>query len=129
MPRSIIPLCLVTPLLAATFDVVLVRTAMAFGTFFKVADAFFDVFAPDVVLRVLVAAIAGGLAVVISHMAGDAARVMVAIQHKVFVVVKGCGCPFVLGVALQAITGDLPVQPVRRCFVAGLALGGGLFFE
>ena len=96
----------------AAFDVVLIGALVAFGAIVELANAFFDVFAPNVLLRMFMASVAGGAAVVVAHMAGDTTRVVIAVEHKILVVVKRCRRPLFLAVALQAIAGNLLVQGV-----------------
>jgi hypothetical protein len=95
---------------ATTLDVVLVGAAVAFNAVVKFADALFDVFASNVVGRVFVTAVTSGAAVVIAHMASCAAGVVVFVQNKVLVVIKGRWCPLVLRVTLQTVAGDLFVK-------------------
>ena len=107
---------------SAAFDVVFVAAAVAFHAVLVFADAFLDVLAADVVGRVFVAAVTGGAAVVVAHMAGGTRGVVIAVQYKELVMVKGGRCPLGLGVALQAVAADLRVQRASRNLVAGLAL-------
>src|SRR5664279_3962239 len=97
----------VLALVFATFDVMCVGTLMALDAIVEFADTFFDVFATNVVGRVFMTAVAVVAAVVVAHMAGDTSGVVVAVEEKVFVVVKRCGCPLFLGMALNAIAGNL----------------------
>lgn len=107
-------LALVAVSLCATFDIVLVAATVTLGTVFKLANALFYVFAPDVGLRVFVAAITGVAAVVIAYMASHTTGGVVWVQHKVFVMLKSGWCPLLLGVALGTVAGDLLVQCIRR---------------
>jgi hypothetical protein len=113
----------------AALDVVFVGAAMALDAVIKFADAFFNVFAPDVVGRVFVTAVTGGAAVVVADMASCAAGVVVFVQRKVLVVVESGWRPLVLRVALQAVTGDLFVQRISGHLVAGLARLTGIGLE
>lgn len=111
---SVVPaLTALTVLAALASDVVLIRTAVTLHTIVEIANAFFHVFTPNVGGRVFMATIAGVAAVVVAHVAGNTRGVVVAVQQKVFVVVKGRGSPLLLGVALCAIAGDLLVQRIR----------------
>jgi hypothetical protein len=96
----------------ATLDIVLIGTAMAFDAIVELAYALFDVFAPDIDRRVLVAAVAGVGAVIIAHVAGHTGSGVVAIQHEVLVMFKRGGRPLLLGVTLTTVTGNLLMQRV-----------------
>lgn len=100
----------------------LIGIAVALNAIIEIADAFLDVLAANVVRCVLVAAIAGVAAVVVSNMAGHAAGIVVAIKLEIFAVIERRRCPLILVVALAAVAGNLPVQRVGRRFVARLAL-------
>jgi hypothetical protein len=113
----------------ATLDVMLIGAAVALGAVVELADAFFNVLAPDVVGRVIVAAITRGAAVVVARVASDTTRGVVLVQHKVFVVIKTGRCPLVLAMALQAVAGDLLVQGIGGYPVAGLACLTGTWLE
>lgn len=91
-------------------DIVLIRAAMAFDAVLEIADAFFDVLAPDLLGRVLMAAIAGIAAVVVAFVASHAFHVVIPVEHKIFVVIECRGYPFLLGMALAAIAGDLLME-------------------
>ena len=93
-------------------DVVLVSVLVAFGTVAVIADALLDMLAADIFLRVLVAAIAGVATVVVTHMAGCAFHIVVAVQFEILCVNEGGRRPFILIVALTAIASDLLVQTV-----------------
>ena len=108
--------------LFTTPDVMLIGAAVALHAVVKLAYALFDVLAPDIGGRVLVAPIAGVAAVVIAHMASHATGGVVAVQRKVLVVLKSGWRPFLLGVALGTVPGDLLVQGVNGRLVAALAL-------
>ena len=86
-------------------DVVLVSVLVAFRTVTVIADALLDMFAADIFLRVFVAAIAGIATVVVTHMAGCAFHIVVAVQFEIL-------CVNVV-VALTAIACDLLVQYSR----------------
>jgi hypothetical protein len=103
-------------------DVMLIGTAMAFNAVVEVAYAFFDMLAANIGKRVLVATVTGVLAVVIAHMAGCTARIVIAIQCEELVVIERRRNPFFLRVALAAIAGNLFVQRIDRRFVTALAL-------
>lgn len=105
-----------------TANVVLVGIAVALDAIVVVADAFFDVLAPNLFLRVLVAAVAGVATVVVAHMAGHTAIVVVAIELEILGVVEGRRRPLVLAVALATVAGDLLVQRILGRLVAILAV-------
>ncbi len=92
----VIFLALVATLVSTALNVVFIGAAVAFHTVVKFSDAFFNVLTPNVVGCVLVAAVAGVAAVVITHMAGHTAGVVVTVQNKIFVVVKSGRSPFFL---------------------------------
>ena len=93
-------------------DVVLVSVLVAFGAVAVVADALLDVLAPDLLGRMLMTAVTGITAVVIAHVAGRAFHVVIPVQREILVVIEGGRRPFILAVALTAITRDLLVQAV-----------------
>jgi hypothetical protein len=113
----------------AALDVMFVGAAVAFDAVVKFTDAFFNVFASDVVGRVFMASVTRGAAVVVADMASGAAGVVVFVQCKVLVVVEGGWRPLVLRVALHAVTGDLFVQRIGGHLVAGLARLTGIGLE
>ena len=98
----------------ATLNIVLVSAAVALHTIVELTYSFFNVLPPDVGWRVLVAPIAGVAAVIITYMAGHTRGGVVAVQHKVFVVLKRGWRPLLLGVALGTVSGNLLVQRIRR---------------
>jgi hypothetical protein len=65
--------------LSTPFDIVLVATAVALNTVFKLANSFFKVLAPDIGWRVLMASVTGVTLVVIEHMAGNTTRCVIAV--------------------------------------------------
>lgn len=91
-------------------DILLVGTSVAFDAVLEVPDTLIDVFAPDLLGRVLVATVAGIAAVVVPDMAGRAFHVVVAIQSEILVVIECRRNPLLLGMALAAIARDLLVQ-------------------
>ena len=95
-------------------DIVLIGAAVAFNAVLEVANTFFDMLAPDILRGVLMAAVAGVAAVVVTHMTGRAFHVVIAIQNEILVVIEGCRYPFVLGMALAAIPGDLLMERIFR---------------
>lgn len=98
----------------------LVGTAMTFDAVLEVPDTLLDVFAPDLLGRVLVATVAGIAAVVVADMACHAFYVVIAIQSEILVVIECHRHPLLLGMALAAIALDLLMQCVGRRLVAGL---------
>lgn len=107
---AMLPLSLALP--SRHPDIVFVGVLVTFSTIAVVADAFFDVLAANLFLRVLVTAIAGITAVVVSHMAGCAFHIVITIQFEILRVIECRGSPFILTVALTAIACDLLVQAV-----------------
>jgi hypothetical protein len=73
---------------------------MAAHTVIQIANAFLSVLRLNPLGRVFVATVAGVGFVIVLRMAGDALYVVVTIQHKRFLVVKGCRPPCRLRVAL-----------------------------
>lgn len=57
----------------------------------------------------LVTAIAGIATVIVALMAGHTLDVVIPVQRKIFVMIEGGRYPFLLVMALAAITGDLIV--------------------
>jgi hypothetical protein len=88
-------------------DVVFIRTAVTFDTLIKLPDTFFNMLAADIGRRMLMTSIAGIATVIIIHMAGSATCLVVAVQHKIFIMIKACRLPFVLRMATAAITRHL----------------------
>lgn len=88
------------------------RAAVALHTVLGVPDAFFLVLCPHVGLRVLMTAVAGEALEVVAGVAGDAARVVIPVEHEEPGVLEGCRLPGGRGVALAAIALDLTVQGV-----------------
>ena len=103
-------------------NVMFVGIAVALDTVVKVTDSFFDMLAPNIRRRVFVATITGVTAVVVAHMAGDAARIVIAVKREILVVIESRWCPLVLLVALAAVAAHLLVQRIARRLVTGLAL-------
>lgn len=93
-----------------TADVMFVTAAVALDTIVKLADTFLDVLPANVGWRVFMAAVAGEAAIVVAGMAGDTARVVVAIELEMLVVIKRCRRPFLLTMTLSAVAGNLLVQ-------------------
>ena len=87
----------------------LVGAAMALDAIGEVADTFFDMLTPDIFRGVLMATIAGVLAVVVAQMAGHAARIVMPVENEGLVMIEAGRHPFILTVALSAIAGDLAV--------------------
>lgn len=120
-PLSVIP----TFLTASTTNIVLICTAMAFGTIFKIPDAFFHMFRANIRSSVFVAAVAGKLFEIAFGVAGFTFCFMVFIQHEKFVVIEGSRFPLLLAMALVAVITNFQVHGVGRCRMAGLALAVG----
>ncbi len=57
--------------LSTPFDIVFIATTVTLNAVFKLPNAFFKVFAPNIGWRVLMASITGVPLVVIQYMAGD----------------------------------------------------------
>ena len=92
---------------SAPANVMLIGTAVAFNAVVEVADAFFDMLAANAGKRIFVTAVTGVTAVIVAHMASCTARIVVVIQHEKLVVVECRRNPFLLSVALAAISADL----------------------
>jgi hypothetical protein len=103
-------------------NIMFIRIPVTFDAVVKIANAFLDVLAPDIVRGVFMATKAGVGAVVVADMAGDATVVVIAIKLEMFVVIKSRWRPFVLLVALAAVATDLLVQGICRRLVTRLAL-------
>ena len=112
-----------------TTNVMFIGIAMALDAVVVIANAFLDVLAANVFLRMLMTTIAGVTTVVVAHMAGYAAVVMVAVKLEILVVIEGRRRPLVHAVALAAIAGDLLMQRVFWCLVAALAFIARGFFQ
>lgn len=89
-----------------------IAAAMTLDTIVELADTFLDVLATNVLKCVLMASVAGVATVVVAGMAGHAACVVVTVEFEVLVVIKSRRRPFLLRMALAAITSDLLVQRV-----------------
>jgi len=100
----------------------LVGAAMALDAIGEVANTFLDMLTPDIFRSVLMATIAGVLAVVVAQIAGHAARFVMPVEHESLVMIETGRDPFILTVALPAIAGDLAVQRIGWRFVATFAL-------
>ena len=96
--------------------------AVTLNAILKVADAFLQMFSFDPGRLVFVTAITGVAAEIILDMTSRASGVVVSVQKKKLVVLKRCGFPCVLTVALLAIALNLTVQAVNWCLVAAFAL-------
>lgn len=90
----------------------LVRTAMTFHTVFKIPDALVQMLASDLRRRMLMASITGVLSEIALWMASDACRIVIPIQHKVFVMLKGGRLPFFFAVALCTARRQLFVERI-----------------
>ena len=97
-----------------TFDVVLVGASVAFHTVVKLANALFNVFAPDIGWRVFMAAITGVPLVVVAHMASGASGCVIAVKHKVLGVIESGWGPLLLGMTLRTVARNLLVQRIAR---------------
>lgn len=115
---TLLSLTLITPFSVATLDVMLVGTPVTLDAIVEIANAFLDMLAADTVRGMFVASIAGVPAVVVAHMAGHATGIVVAVEIEIFAVIESRRCPLILVVALDTITGNLPVQRVGGRFVA-----------
>lgn len=100
----------------------LICTAVAFGTIFKIPDAFLNMFLADIRRRVFVAAVAGKLLEVAFDVASFTFCFVVCIQNEKFVVIEGSRFPLLLAMALVAVVANFQVHGVGRCRMAGLAL-------
>ena len=117
LPTSAIPTkSVVTPLPAFLFllsptprhpDVVFIGTAVAFHAVLEIANSFLDMLAPDFLGCVLVTAVAGIAAVVVTQVTRHAFHIVITIQNEILVVVEGRRYPLLQGMALAAIPGDL----------------------
>ena len=58
------------------------------------------------------AAVAGVPAVVVTHVTSCAFHIVITIQNEILVVIEGRGYPFLLGMALAAIPGDLLMERI-----------------
>jgi hypothetical protein len=105
-----------------SFRFVLISTAMALYTNLVVVNSFFHMLLADLGAGVLVAAVAGVVAVAFVYVTGTAFRCVVPVEAKVFFVIEGRRCPSLLGVARTAISLDLPVQSITWIKVATVAL-------
>lgn len=95
--------------LTSPADIVLIRATVTFNAVLEVTNTLFNMFPPDLVGRMLMTTIAGIATVIIAFMAGHTFDVVIPIQRKIFVMIKGCGYPFLLVMALAAIASDLIV--------------------
>ena len=96
-------------------------TAVALHTVFEILDAFLDVLTGHIRQRVLVAAVAGVLLVVVVDMTGRARCIVVAIEQEQLRMVEYRGLPAILLVAVQAIAWAFGVDPGLGGNVARLA--------
>lgn len=87
----------------------LIRTAVTRNAMLNITDAFLGMLTANVCWRVFVATIASITAVVVAHMTGHTAGVVITVQHKIFGVIEARWPPFFLRVALPAISGKLLV--------------------
>ena len=60
-------------------DVMFTSTSMTHNAIVEIADAFLDVLATDACRRVFVATVASVTAVVVAHMTGHTARIVIAV--------------------------------------------------
>ena len=93
-------------------DVMLVCTAVTLDAIVEPADPFLDVLAANACGGMFVAAVAGIALVVVAHVAGHAAGVVVAVEGEIPVVLECGRYPFLPVVALAAIAADLLVQRI-----------------
>lgn len=93
-------------------DIMLISAAMAFNAVLEVPNTLFDVLAPDLLGRVLMAAVTGIAAVVVTYVTRGASHVVITIQNEVLVVIEGRRHPFLLGMALTAIPSDLLMERI-----------------
>lgn len=109
-------------LIIAFAPLMLVGAAMALHTVLIIADPLVQVLASDFRRRMLVASVTGVLREIALRMAGCARRVMVTIEHEIFVMIKCRRLPLVLTVTLRAARCQLFMQRIARLVVARLAL-------
>ena len=95
-----------------------VAAFMATYTLGVILNAFFQVFVANILRRVFVAAIAGIAAVLATGMTNIAARIVIAIEGKILVMVKSGGFPLFQAVASGAIIRRRLVQFVVGLFMA-----------
>lgn len=95
---------------------------MAADTVFKIADAFFKMFAPDFGRRVFMASVTRVRRIDIVYMAGDAFGPMVAIKPEKTVVLELRRFPRMGRVAIRASIGQSFVQSVQWLAMAGEAV-------
>lgn len=111
-----------TALLALATNIVFVGVAMALDTVSEVTNPLLDVLAPNLFGVMLVAAVTAIATVIIALMTSGAGGLMVTVEQEIPVVVVGRGSPPFLAMALGAVAGDVPMDRVLRCAVAGLTL-------
>lgn len=97
---------------APAFTTLTTFAAMALDTIIELADTFLDVLPTNAGRRVLMASVTGIATIVVANMTGHTAGVVITIQFEIFIVIECCWHPLFFGMALAAITGDLPVQRV-----------------
>lgn len=85
---------------------------MAVDAVLEVRDAFLDVFRPDSVGLMLVAAVAGVAAVVVADMARGAGNAMISVEHEESVVLERRRFPSLGRVALGAVRRGSFMHPV-----------------
>jgi hypothetical protein len=95
---------------------------MALYAVFIVADSLFKMFLTDLGAGVFVTTITGIGAIVVVHMTTHAVRIMVPVEAKILVMLKGGRCPAFLGVAATAIALDLSMQRIPWIAVTTVAL-------
>ncbi len=107
-------------------NIVFVGIAVALDAVLVVAYAFLDMLAADILRCVFVATITSVAAVVVTHMTGDAAHIVIAIQAEIGVVIEYRWLPLLLAMALAALRADFFMQRIGWGVMALLALCDGL---
>ncbi|MEN9677798.1 MAG: hypothetical protein RIS76_3694 [Verrucomicrobiota bacterium] len=102
---------------------------MALDAVLEVWDAFLDVFCPDSVGLMLVAAVAGVAAVVVADMARGAGNTMISVEDEESVVRERRWFPALGRVALGAVRGGSFMHPVVGRGVAGGAIPASSGFQ
>jgi len=114
---------------AAPSNVVLVSALVTFGAVLEISDTLFEMFIANGLRGVLVTAVAGVLAVLVTHVAGNAFDIVIPIEHKELGVIECGWLPLIVTMALTAFAGQPLVKSVSRWHVTTTTLGASLLIE
>lgn len=112
----------IVPLAALAFGVLFIAALVAAHTIRDVADAFFGMFADELLLLVLMTPVARVGREAVRRVVGRTGDIVITIEPEVPIMREFGGCPRGGRVALRTTCRDILVQTARRLGMAGGAL-------